>query len=338
MANELNLLSAIFSFRNEEEGMDELVARMRSTLDPLGIDYELIFVNDDSTDGSLEILKKYNAEDPRIKIVNMSRRFGHYPCALAGFKCARGDAMVMISTDLQDPPELIPEMIEKFKAGADVVNTVRTKRLGENPLKMWITKKAYQVINALSDIELPENMGDFKLLSRKVVNELMNMKELDPYLRGIIRWIGFHQETVYYVRAARYSGKTHFPLLGKGPIQEFIRGVTAFSSAPLYACLIYGFIISLLAFLYLIVVVTTKIIGVNLPGWSAIMAAILFLGGNTLLTNGVLGLYIARMYDQIKERPRYIISEKIGFEGDTKKKQMLVSWRKRKEKPVNPEV
>jgi dolichol-phosphate mannosyltransferase len=200
---------------------------------------------------------------------------------------------------------------------------------------MWVTTKAYRAINALSDVDLPENMGDFKLLSRKVVDQLMNLKELDPYLRGIIRWIGFRQETVYYVRAPRFSGKTHFPLLGIGPIQEFIRGITSFSAAPLYACLIYGFVISLFAFVYLIVVVTTKLIGVNIPGWSAIMAAILFLGGNVLLTNGVLGLYIARIYNQIKERPRYIISDKIGFEEEKEEKTYLrVSWRKRKSTPA----
>lgn len=316
MSNERPFLSVIFSFRNEEDGIPKLLCRMREVLDPLSLSYELVFVNDDSTDRSLELLIELRKEDPRIKVVNMSRRFGVYPCMMAGFTVARGDAVAIMAADLQDPPEVLVEMIQKFREGAEVVNTVRTKRLGENPFKMWVTSKAYQIINALSDVDLPENMGDFKLVSRKVVNELLKLKEVDPYLRGIIRWMGFKQETVYYVRHARYSGKTHFPLLGKAPVQEFVRGITSFSAIPLYACLIYGFLISFFAFAYMAVVIVTKFMGLNIPGWSGLMAAILFLGGNVLLTNGVLGLYLARIYNQVKERPRFIIEETFGFEDD----------------------
>lgn len=311
------LLSIIFSFRNEESVLDELLRRVRASIEPLNIDYELIFVNDDSTDRSLEILLKEREKDKRIKIINMSRRFGFYPCIMAGLHNARGDAVIYMATDLQDPPELIPEMVEKFRNGADVVNTIRTKRLGESAFKMWVTKKAYWLINLLSDIELPENMGDFKLLSRKVVNKLLNLKEYDPYLRGIVRWLGFKQDTVYYERPPRFSGKTHFPLFGKAPVQEFIRGITSFSAAPLYIALIYGFIISGLSFTYLLVVIITKFMGINLPGWSALMAVTLFLGGNILLTNGFLGLYIARIYNQVKNRPSFIISDTIGFDNMT---------------------
>jgi len=312
-------LSVVFSFRNEEQGLDELLARMRQVLDPLPLSYELIFVNDDSSDRSLDILTGYRESDKRIKIVTMSRRFGFYPCVMAGFANASGDAVVYMATDLQDPPELLPEMIEKFRQGADVVNTVRTKRLGESRLKMWLTRKAYRIINLASDVELPENMGDFKLLSRRVLDHLLALDERDPYLRGIVRWLGFRQETVSYERPARFSGSTHFPLFGRAPAEEFVRGITAFTAAPLYLVLLYGFLISLLSFLYLFIVILQKFLGFNLPGWTAIMATILFLGGNILLAIGFLGLYIGRIYRQIQHRPRYIIKDAVGFDKETER-------------------
>lgn len=313
------MLSVVFSFRNESSGLETLVKRVTDSLQPLGIGFELIFVNDDSTDNSLDILMRLRETDKRIKIITMSRRFGVHPCVLAGMRHATGDAVVYMDSDLQDPPELIPKMIEKWKGGADVVNTVRTKRLGENPLRMWLTRRAYQVINAISDIDLPVNMGDFKLLSRRTVNEILRINEYDPFMRGLVRWVGFRQETILYTRDARYAGTTHFSLFrSTGPTKEFLRGLTSFSAAPLYISLIYGFVISLISFFYLIVVVIDKFLGNNLPGWTAIMAATLFLGGNVLLTNGFLGLYIARIYNQVKNRPLFIIRDTIGLsESDT---------------------
>ncbi|MBI5641247.1 MAG: glycosyltransferase family 2 protein [Nitrospirae bacterium] len=309
------LLSVVFSFRNESSVIETLVKRVIGALEPLGIDLEIIFVNDDSDDGSLDILMRLRETDKRVKVINMSRRFGVHPCVIAGLKHTKGDAVVYMDADLQDPPELIPKMIEKWKEGADVVNTVRTKRLGENPFRMWLTKKAYQVINAVSDIDLPVNMGDFKLLSRRTVDELLKINEYDPFMRGLVRWVGFRQETVLYTRDARFAGETHFSLLrSTGPTKEFLRGFTSFSTAPLYISLIYGFIISLFSFCYLIVVIIDKFLGTNLPGWTAIMAATLFLGGNILLTNGFLGLYIARIYNQVKNRPLFIVKDKIGFD------------------------
>lgn len=309
-------LSIVFSFRNEEKVLDELLRRTRNALDMPDIEYELIFVNDDSSDNSLDMLKKYRESDKRLKVINTSRRFGFYPCVIAGLESAKGDAVIYMATDLQDPPELIPQMIEKYKGGAEVVNTVRTKRLGESAFKMWITKKAYQIINLLSDINLPENMGDFKLLSRRVVNELLKLEEYDPYLRGIVRWLGFRQETVFYERPPRFSGGTHFPLLGTAPVAEFIKAITSFSAAPLYLMLFIGLIISLLSFASIIYVLITKVLGLSVPGWAGVMISTLFLGGIILLTNGFLGLYIGRIYNQIKNRPRYIIKDKIGFNGE----------------------
>lgn len=307
------LVSVVLSFRNEEQVLDELIKRIRDAIGPTGCDFELVFVDDDSTDRSPEILRKHREADPRIKFITMSRRFGVHPCVIAGLRHARGDAVIYMDSDLQDPPELIPELIEKWKAGADVVNTVRTRRLGENFLKMWVTRKAYQIINFVSDINLPQNMGDFKLLSRRVIDELLRIQENDPFMRGLVRWVGFRQETVHYTREARFAGRTHFSLFGPGPASEFIRGTTSFSAAPLYVTLVLGIIVSFLSFLLIIYVLTVWFMGLAVPGWAGVMCTVSFLGGMILLSNGISGVYIGRIYEQVKNRPLYIIKDKAGF-------------------------
>ncbi|HAH33133.1 MAG TPA: glycosyltransferase [Elusimicrobia bacterium] len=308
------LLSIVFSFRNEEAILDELLRRVRKVLDSSGIGYELVFVNDDSTDKSLAILLKQRGSDGKIKIINMARRFGVAHCVLAGMKYSKGDAVVVMDTDLQDPPELMLQMIAKWQGGADVVNTVREKRLGENMVKMWITKKAYNIINFVSDIDLPENMGDFKLLSRRVVDELIKLNEYDPYLRGLVRWLGFRQEVIYYTREPRFGGETHFSLFGMGPVKEFIRGITSFSAAPLYLAILLGLTVSAMSFVLIGYVLYTKFHGLTVPGWAGPMVAILFIGGIILFTNGLLGLYIGRIYNQVKNRPHYIVESAHGFD------------------------
>jgi len=310
------LLSVVFSFRNEEDVLDELIHRVTKTLTPLNVDYELIFVNDDSTDKSLEILLEHEKRDKHIKIINMSRRFGGAPCVLAGMKHAKGDAVIYMDTDLQDSPELIPTLLQKWKEGAEVVNTTRTKRKGENVLRMWLTKKAYRIINFMSDIDLPENTGDFKLLSRRAIDEVLKLKEHDPFMRGLSRWIGFKQVQVFYEREPRFAGETHFSLWRSiNPAKEFIRGLTSFSSLPLYFALFMGFIVSFGAFVYLVYIIITRFfLGIHLPGWPAIMATMLFLGGTILFTIGVLGIYIGRIHHDVKNRPNYIIESTIGFE------------------------
>jgi dolichol-phosphate mannosyltransferase len=309
------LLSVVFSFRNEEDVLPELVRRLRATLTPLDLSYELVFVNDASTDGSLELLLKLHEDDPRIKVINMSRRFGVAPCVIAGLKHASGDAVVYMDADLQDPPELIPQLLKKFEEGHDVVHTTRTKREGENPLKMWLTRQAYRTINAVSDIDIPMNTGDFKLMSRRAVNQLLKLGEYDPFMRGLVRWIGFKQAQVFYERDRRFAGETHFSLLRSiNPIREFIRGLTSFSELPLYFALVVGFIVSAGAFAYLAEIVITRVfLGMHRPGWPAMMVTMLFLGGTILFTIGILGIYIGRIHQDIKRRPPYIIESKIGI-------------------------
>jgi glycosyltransferase involved in cell wall biosynthesis len=312
------LLSVVFSFRNEQEVLPELIDRLYKTLDPLNIDYELIFVNDASTDGSLEILLNFHQKNNRIKILNMSRKFGVTPCVIAGLRHTKGDAVVYMDSDLQDPPELIPALLEKFNEGADVVNTTRTKRRGENAFKMWLTKQAYRIINSVSDIDIPQNTGDFKLLSRRAVDQLINLNEYDPFMRGLVRWVGFKQVQVFYEREARFAGETHFSLLRSlQPAKEFIRGLVSFSELPLYFALVLGFFVSIGAFVYLLEIIFTRVfLGIHNPGWPAIMVTMLFLGGTILFTIGVLGLYIGKIHHEIKKRPPYIIESKIGIDDD----------------------
>ncbi len=270
------------------------------------INHEMIFVNDDSNDNSVEILKTFQDQHP-ITIINMSRRFGVTPCVLAGFAHAQGDAVIYMDSDLQDPPEIIPEMVEKFLSGAEVVHTSRSHRDGENFLKMWITQNAYKMINRFSQIDLPENTGDFKLLSRRAVREVLSLTEYDPYMRGLSVWIGHRQDFVYYRREPRWKGRTKFPVFSRGPIGEFIRGLTAYSAAPLYLSLILGLITCAFSVIAIIYALVTKILGVSAPGTSSVLIAVAFFCGIILVTNGVTGIYLARIYYETKKRPRYII-------------------------------
>lgn len=308
------LISIVLSFRNEQETIPELIERLHNSLRPLEVEYEFIFVNDASTDNSLGILLEMQKDDRCIKIINMSRRFGVSQCVLAGMKYSKGDAVVYMDADLQDPPELIPEMIKKWKEGADVVYTTRITRSGENPIKMWITKMAYRFLRLFSEVDLPLDSGDFKLLCKRVVNELLRLNEKDPFLRGLVTWVGFKQVQAFYHREERFAGKTHYPLYGLGPLKAFISGLTSFSLVPLTISLLIGFIVSIGSFVYLVIIIIMKFLNLVLPGLSAIMAIILLLGGIQLFTIGILGLYIGRIYNESKNRPNYVIESMIGLE------------------------
>lgn len=309
---EIHCLSVVFSFRNEEAGLNELARRVIQAIDTIGCDYELIFVNDDSTDRSQEILRDMAEQNERIKTITMSRRFGVHPCVLAGLRYASGDVVIYMDADLQDPPELIPAMVEKYRSGADVVNMTRSERRGESAIKMWITKIAYKTINSLSDVPVPENTGDFKLLSRRVVDNLLSLQESDPFMRGLVYWVGFRQDSIQYVREVRFAGITHFSLFGSGPIKEFIRGATSFSVAPLYLSLIIGLISTAISFIFLASILIQKILGMNLPGWTAIMSAILFIGGTLHICFGLTGVYVGKIHIQTRNRPLYIVKSSIG--------------------------
>lgn len=306
------LVTVIISFRNEEKNIPELVKRISNSManfkvrNKSNVKLEMIFVNDDSTDNSLQILKRLQKTYPII-IINMARRFGVIPCILAGLEHSKGDCAINIEADLQDPPEIIPLMLLKYLAGSEVVHTTRTKREGESPLKMAITKFAYKSINYFSEISLPENTGNFKLFSRRAIDTILNMPEQDPYFRGVSVWIGFKQDFVYFKREPRFAGETQRGLLSGAPAREFIRGLTAFSSKPLFISFFLGLFISLFALGVIFYAFICKILGIAVPGTAGIIILIAFFGGIILISNGINGLYIAKIYNEVKSRPKYII-------------------------------
>ena len=305
----MKLLSVVFSFRNEEGNIKELVNRINISLEKLtNWNYELIFVNDDSTDNSESILLNLQKKYP-IRIINMSRNFGVDPCVLAGFRNAKGDAIVYLHTDLQDPPEIIPDLIKKHEEGFDVVHTIRTKRKGESKFRMLVTRIAYLLINILSDIKLPIESGDYKLISRKALDKILNQKEFRPYVRGLSVWVGFKQTFYKYERQARGSGKSKMPLLSKGPVTDFINGITSYSLKPLYIGIFFGFLSIIISLLLIIYALYLKFNNLAIPGSTSIIIAISFFSGILLFTLGVIGIYLARIFEQTKGRDQYVIKE-----------------------------
>ncbi len=312
------LVSVVLSFRNEEEVIPELVRRLSEALRSAAVAYELVFVNDDSTDRSLEVLTDLrNKGETGIRVLNMSRRFGVSECALAGMEHARGDAVVLMDADLQDPPELLPEMITKWREGADVVYTVRASRAGEHPGKIWVTKLGYKFIRAISEINIPENAGDFKLISRRALNELLRLKdEKEPYLRGMVTWLGFKQVPVVYNRLERGAGQTHFPLFGSsGPIRMFISGLTSFSMMPLHFFLLAGIALCALSVVAMLFIPLMMLLPGCLPLWIPASLVLFFLSGVQLTGIGVLGLYLGKVFNQVRARPGYIVASSVGLEG-----------------------
>ena len=303
----MKLISFVFSFKNEENNLEELIKRVDTSVKKLkNYNYELIFVNDDSDDNSAQILENLQKTFP-ITLINISRTFGVGPCVLAGFNHVKGDCVVYMDSDLQDPPELLDKLINKYENGADVVHTVRTERLGETKIKLLLTKIAYKLINFLSDINLPSEAGDFKLISKKALSKILDQKESRPYIRGLSVWVGFKQAYVEYVRKPRHEGKTKFPLFSAGPISQFINGVTAYSLKPLYFGIILGMISIVFSILLIFYAFYMKFTNLAVPGTAGIIITISFFSGIILLTIGITGLYIARIFEEVRGRDAYVI-------------------------------
>src|SRR5688572_33217737 len=295
------LISVVLSFRNEADNIPTLINRLETMFAGENVEYEVIYVNDASTDASLSLLLGERQRNPRIKIVNMSRRFGVAEGVIAGMAMSRGDAVVYMDADLQDPPEVIPELIDRWRQGADVVHTVRTRRRGENPLKMAATRLAYRLIQCGSSIELPVDAGDFKLLSRAAVDHLLRLRESDPYLRGLVVWLGFNQVCIPYERDSRHAGRTHFPFFSRNPWKTFTTGLTSFSFMPIYVCFA-------VAAIGLVMAMLLAFMG------SALMAALTFFWATTIGAVAVIGTYLIRVYKDVRGRPPYIIESVIGNE------------------------
>lgn len=303
------MISIIYSFKNEESNIPELIDRTIKTCKKISEEYEVIFVDDKSTDKSKEIIKSHILKNNKIKYILMNRTFGTSPCVLAGIENSQGDYVVYLDSDLQDPPELIEEMIKKAKEGYDIIHTKRKNREGENFFKLLLTNFAYFILNKILFIKLEKNSGDFKLLSRKVANKILDMKEKDPFLRGLPSWTGYKNTIIYYDRAERFRGETKFPLLSStNPYKEFFRAVTSFSFLPIYIILITGaisFLICLVMLLYIILI--------NNFTNSLFLLIILFCFSTIQLSIGFLGIYIERILKNTSNRPSYIVSEKLGF-------------------------
>ena len=303
----MKLLSIVFSFKNEEKNIKPLIERIASTMTKVnGWKYELIFVNDDSDDDSEIVLLNLQKNFP-IKIINMSRNFGIDPCVLAGFRNCDGDAVIYLHTDQQDPPEIIPSLIKKHEEGNEIVHTVRTKRKGEGKFRMFVTKIAYWLFNIISDIDLPVQAGDYKLISRKALDQILKQKEFRPYVRGLSIWVGYKQGFIYYEREARGAGESKMPLLSAGPITDFINGITSYSLKPLYLGIIFGFFSIIISFALIIYALFLKFNNLAIPGSTSIIITISFFSGILLFTLGVMGIYLARIFEQTKGREQYII-------------------------------
>lgn len=318
-------LSIVFSFYNEEKNIVELIQRCQKVISGLIADnkietYELIFVNDSSTDNTLNILIEENKKNPNIKIINMSRNFGQPQCLMAGLRHSKGDATVILDADLQDPPEIIPKLIDEWLNGIDVVHTIRKKRHGETKLKLFITNLGYLILNkTISEVSLPLNAGDYKLFSKRALEHIIKFKENKPFIRGLACWIGFKQSFILYEREARFAGKTKFPIISKRVLDNFLKSaLISFTEAPLYISLMIGFVLSSISILYLIFIIIQRIFKFNIlpvmPGWTTIVVLILLFNGIQLFTTGILGLYIGNMYIELKKRPNYIIENTIGLE------------------------
>ena len=305
----MKLLSLVFSFKNEEKNLRELIERTARVLKEIqNCNYELIFVNDNSSDNSQKIILELQKDHP-ITLINLSRTFGRIPSVIAGFRKTKGNVVIYMDTDLQDPPEIIPEMLEKYEQGSEIVHTIRTRRLGESSLKMVITKFAYRIINFFSDIPLEVNAGDFKLISRKALDKILEQKEFKPYVRGLSVWVGFKQSIVKYVRQPRYSGETKYPLFSFGPISEFVIGITSYSNKPLFISILFSVLSILISFFLVIYALYAKFSGIAVPGTTSVIIAISFFSSIILFSIGLTGIYIARIFDQTKGRDQYVIKD-----------------------------
>ena len=319
VAPEQAKLSIIFSFYNEEQNIPEAIHRLSAILNSeilakhLG-DYELVFVDDDSKDRSFEILRAAAAHDLRIKILRMARNFGHDICAVAGMKACSGDLVIYLDADLQDPPEMIPEMLERWRlTNADVIHTIRTNREGEGAVKMAVTKLGYAVLRRFSAVKIDSNCGDFKLLSRRALNEVLKFCEVNPFLRGIMTYVGFRQEKMYYVRKPRFAGAATKVFSFRVLSFFFDSALISFSDVPLKLVSVAGFLVSGFAFCLTIYVFVEKFAGNTVPGWSGPMIITSFLGGIQLLSLGVMGLYLNSIFLEVKRRPPYIIESRTNL-------------------------
>jgi glycosyltransferase involved in cell wall biosynthesis len=303
-------LSVIIPIYNEEATLGELYPRVRAVLEGMRLagDYEMIFINDGSRDRSLSMLHELAARDERVRYIDLSRNFGHQIAVTAGLDRAAGEAVVIIDADLQDPPELIPALYQKLHEGYEVVYARRRSRQGESAAKKLTARLFYRVLASITNISIPVDTGDFRIISRKVVEGLRRMPEQNKFLRGQISWIGYRQTFVEYDRAERAGGETGYTY--RKMIRLALDGITAFSDAPLKAATLMGFVVSAIAFVVMLYTLYARFVSHNYePGWASLMVSILFLGGVQLIAVGIIGEYMARLSANVRQRPLYFVAD-----------------------------
>ncbi len=304
-------LSLVLPIYNEEEVIPLLHERLREFLDRLGLDCEVVFVNDGSSDRSLEMLREIATRDVRYKVLSFSRNFGHQSAITAGVDYAKGAAVVVMDADLQDPPEVVLEMVDQWRAGYDVVYAQRLTRTGESWFKLVTARWFYRFFRAMIPIEVPLDTGDFRLMSRKVVLILRQLRETHRFVRGVVAWIGFKQTAVLYDRPGRAAGDTKYPL--RKMLRFAVDGITSFSILPLRFATYLGMVISFFAALIAVWAVIAKLTSHTVEGWTATVVLVSFFAGVQLLMTGILGEYVGRIYEQVKERPLYVVSDRVNL-------------------------
>jgi len=307
-------LSIVVPVYKEEGNVPEFLRRMAHILDALSKSYEIIFALDPSPDRTEEVILNARVHDPRIKLLKFSRRFGQPMATLAGLQYSSGDAVIVMDVDLQDPPELVVQMVEKWKEGYDVVYAQRKNRDGETWIKKLVSAVGYKAINRIAEVNIPPNTGDFRLMSRRVVAEINRLKECHGFLRGMVALVGFKQTSILFDRPPRFAGKGNYNRF-LGSLRIGFNGIFCFSNYALTLSTQLGFIIAICAFLVGFVYALLKIAGVPFPlGNPTIVILVLFLGGIQLVSIGILGEYIGRIYEEVKERPRFIVESIHGFD------------------------
>jgi dolichol-phosphate mannosyltransferase len=310
-------LSIVIPTYNEESNVNPVYERIRAVLDGAGLSWELIFSMDPSTDRTEQMILRLREKDPRIKLLRFSRRFGQPMATLAGMEAARGDAVVVIDCDLQDPPELIPELVARWRDGFDVVYAQRRSREGETLIKRVISVLGYRLIGRIAEVEIPPNTGDFRLMSRRVVENVVSLKENHGFLRGLVSFVGFPQTAVLYDRDPRAAGAGKYNRF-LGSLLIGLNGVVGFSRYPLRFISVLGMVFSGLAFLVALVYIGLKLSGFPFPlGNPTIVIVVAFFSGVQLFSLGVMGEYVGRIYDETRQRPKYIVEERYGFDDPT---------------------
>jgi dolichol-phosphate mannosyltransferase len=306
------LLSVVVPCYNEEAVIRQTHARLASVLGGIGMRYEVVYVNDGSRDRTLEILRDLQQSDSHVRVMSFARNFGHQMAVTAGIDSAAGDAVVLIDADLQDPPEVIPQMVEKWREGNRVVYGTRESRVGESKFKLVTAQLFYQLINKISDVPIPHDTGDFRLMDRRVVEVLKRMPERDRFVRGMVSWVGFQQCALPYARAERAAGESKYPL--RKMVLFAADGLVSFSIIPLRIATAFGFLSAVLTIVGIIYALLLRLFtGIWVPGWTLMFIGTLFMGGMSLTCLGIIGEYVGRIYRELKRRPLYVVDEMLGF-------------------------